>query len=111
MGLKYHRHSAAVIRSKRWKGLRLLALRRDGWACVQCGASGRLEVDHIRPVREAPELSFDIGNLQSLCTPCHTSKTRVECGHKPASPDRQKWRELVADLATPTTEHKGKLHA
>lgn len=111
MGLKYHRHSQAVIRSQRWKGLRLIALRRDGFACVKCGAAGRLEVDHIKPVRDAPELSFDLGNLQSLCTPCHTRKTRIECGHKPASPDRLKWRELVAELATPSTEHKGKLHA
>jgi 5-methylcytosine-specific restriction endonuclease McrA len=108
MGLNYKRHSNAVIRSKRWKGLRLEALRRDGWACVQCGASGLLEVDHIKPVRDAPELSFDLGNLQALCRSCHTRKTRIECGHKPTSPDRLKWRELVADLAASPNEHKGK---
>ena len=67
MGMTYHRHSAAVIRSKRWNGLRVEALRRDGWACVQCGASGRLEVDHIKPVRDAPALAFDLRNLQCLC--------------------------------------------
>ena len=111
MGLSYPRHSLSVIRTRRWKGLRLLALRRDGWACVQCGSAGRLEVDHIRPVRDAPELSFDLGNLQCLCPSCHTRKTRVECGHKPTSPARLQWRELVADLATPSTEHKGKTHA
>ena len=111
MGLKYHRHSAAVIRSKRWKGLRIEALRRDGWACVQCGARGRLEVDHIKPVRDAPDLAFDLGNLQALCPSCHTRKTRIECGHKDPSPDRLKWRELVSALEANPYEHKGKYHA
>lgn len=104
MGVKeYFRHSAKVTSSKRWKGLRLLALRRDGFKCVHCGTSGRLEVDHIQPVKTAPALSFDLGNLQCLCRSCHTRKTRVECGHKPTSPARLQWRELVADLATPSS--------
>jgi len=99
MGLKeYRRHSAKVTRSRRWKALRLVALRRDGFRCVRCNASGRLEVDHIVPVRDAPERSFDLANLQSLCTSCHTKKTRLECGHDPMNPDRQKWRAVVNDL-------------
>jgi 5-methylcytosine-specific restriction protein A len=99
MGVKYDRHSRAVGKTKRWAALRWQILERDGFACVQCGARGRLEVDHIRPVRTDPEKAFDPGNLQSLCPACHTRKTRVECGHKPTSPDRQKWRDAVAKLA------------
>ena len=107
MGVKYHRHSAAVIRSKRWKGLRLEALRRDGWACVECGARGRLEVDHIKPVRSHPELSFDLGNLKCLCGTCHSKKTRLECGHTPLSPERQRWRNLLRDMQrNPTSKHE-----
>jgi len=109
--MKYDRHSAAVLKSKRWKRLRVEILRRDGFACVQCGARGRLEVDHIRPVRTHPELSFEPGNLQCLCPACHTRKTRVECGHPPASPARLKWREAVAELAAKPNEHKGNTHA
>ena len=101
MAVKYHRHSAAVIRSARWKRLRVEALRRDGWQCVSCGASGRLEVDHINPVRVAPELAFDLANLQTLCPSCHTRKTRIECGHRPTPPARLKWRELVSALEAP----------
>ncbi|MEM1396049.1 MAG: HNH endonuclease [Pseudomonadota bacterium] len=98
MGMKWKRYSNAVTRTKRWKALRLEALRRDGFQCVQCGARGRLEVDHIKPVRTHPELSFVPDNLQTLCPSCHTRKTRIECGHKPPHPERLKWRAAVEAL-------------
>lgn len=96
---RWKRHSDKVIRSRRWKSLRLEALRRDGWKCVQCGARGRLEVDHVKPVRTHPELSYELANLQSLCRSCHTKKTRIECGHAPMSEDRKAWLNAVETLA------------
>jgi 5-methylcytosine-specific restriction endonuclease McrA len=100
MGMKtYDRHSAAVIRSPRWKALRFLARRRDGFKCVSCGASGRLEVDHIHPVRTHPDLAFDLANLQCLCRSCHSRKTRIEVGMDEVDPKRQAWRDLVHDLS------------
>lgn len=100
MGVKqWKRYSRKVIRTKRWKALRLEILRRDGFQCVQCGARGRLEVDHIKPVRTHPELSYEPSNLQTLCPSCHTRKTRIECGHKPPSPERLAWREAVKELS------------
>ena len=72
MGVRWKRHSAWVTRSKRWPALRQQALRRDGFACVQCGARGRNEVDHILPVRTHPGLAFVLDNLQTLCGSCHT---------------------------------------
>ena len=98
MSRRWHRHSAPNIASRRWKALRVQALRRDGFVCVQCGARHRLEVDHIQPVRDRPDLSFDLSNLQVLCAACHTRKTRLECGHPELSPERRKWRDLVADM-------------
>jgi len=96
MGLrKYHRYSEKVIRSKQWKSLRLEALRRDNFKCVKCGSKGRLEVDHIKPVRSNPELSFVLTNLQSLCRQCHSRKTRIEVGHAPLSEPRLMWRKLM----------------
>lgn len=95
MGVTYHRHSAAVIRSPRWKALRFLAKRRDGFQCVGCGSVGRLEVDHVKPVRTHPESAFELSNLQTLCPTCHTRKTRLECGHPPLSAPRQAWRDLL----------------
>jgi len=103
MGLKkeYRRHSAAVIRDKRWPALRLAAKRRDGFQCVKCGAVGRLEVDHIIAVREAPERSFDLENLQTLCPSCHSAKTKLEVGFGEVDPKRAAWRTL---LATPVAQ-------
>lgn len=74
------------------------ALRRDGFRCVKCGARGRLEVDHVKPVRTHPDLAWSIDNLQSLCPPCHTRKTRIECGHPPMHPERAKWLGLIANI-------------
>ena len=106
MGLvrkEHHRHSRVVTRTKRWKVLRMEILERDGFRCRSCGCGGRLEVDHIKPVRTHPNLGYEPSNLQALCPSCHTRKTREECGHPPVSEDRQKWAESVL-----TMERQGK---
>jgi 5-methylcytosine-specific restriction endonuclease McrA len=92
---RYHRHSAVVIARKQWKAVRHLALKRDGFKCVQCGARGRLEVDHILPVRTHPLLAYELSNTQTLCVACHSRKTAVEVGLTPLDPARVAWRELV----------------
>ena len=103
MGLKkeYQRHSARVINDRRWPALRLAAKRRDGFKCVKCGARGRLECDHIKPVRDAPELAFDLDNLQALCVRCHSRKTQLEVGFGETDPKRAAWRALVDTMARP----------
>lgn len=97
MGLRrdYRRHSKAITDSKRWQGLRWQALRRDGFRCVQCGARGRLEVDHIQPVRARPDLAYALDNLQALCVSCHSRKTRLELGFPDLPPARKAWRDLL----------------
>ena len=97
--MKYHRHSKQVLRSARWQALRWEILERDSFLCVQCGARGRLEIDHIQPVRTHPEKAFERDNLQALCPSCHTKKTRIEVGHPAPDPKRAAWREAVASLA------------
>lgn len=107
MGMKqYDRHSASVIRSVRWKAVRLQAKRRDGWACVQCGAKTRLEVDHIQPVRTHPDRAFDIDNLQTLCGSCHARKTRLEIGLGREDPAREAWKDLVRELHRSPNKHE-----
>lgn len=108
MGLRqYDRFSAAVIRDKRWPALRLAAKRRDGFKCVKCSAAGLLEVDHIKRVKDAPDLAFSLENLQTLCKPCHSAKTKIECGFgNEVSPARAAWRDLVAMLAKPQPKEK-----
>ncbi len=95
---QYARHSKKVTATKRWQVLRAAVLERDGWKCRGCDARSHLEVDHINPVRTHPRAAFDPENLQTLCRACHTKKTRIECGHKPASESRQAWRQSVLTL-------------
>ena len=110
MGVRWKRHSRWVTRSKRWPALRQQALRRDGFKCVQCGARGRLEVDHIKPVRTHPGLAFILSNLQTLCPQHHTAKTRLECGHPPMKLERVAWLGAIRDLYKPRAV-KEKNHA
>lgn len=95
---EHRRHSAWIVTSKRWPSLRLLALRRDGFKCRSCGARGRLEVDHIKPVRTHPEAAWDLDNLQSLCVRCHARKTRIEIGLGKIYPDREAWRIALKEM-------------
>lgn len=50
--------------------------------CVHCEAEGRtveaVEVDHITPLRLAPQRKYDITNLQGLCKSHHSRKTAAE---------------------------------
>lgn len=92
---RYPRAGDSIYSSPRWKSVRFLAKKRDGFRCVECGASGRLEVDHRKPLRSAPELAFDLENLQTLCIACHARKTRREVGLDVQSPDRKAWSDLL----------------
>lgn len=96
--MTYQRHGASIYRTPQWKALRFMARRRDGFACVQCGKKGRLEVDHVKPIRTHPELALDLGNLQCLCIACHARKTRLEIGMGELPPERQAWRDLLRDM-------------
>lgn len=44
--------------------------------CEECGERLTQEVHHIRPVSEAPQLTFDESNVRGLCRPCHAAKHR-----------------------------------
>lgn len=64
-----------------WHRLRNAILARDP-LCRMCQAQGRtrtaMEVDHIIPISERPDLRLVEGNLQPLCRPCHRIKTARE---------------------------------
>ena len=99
------RHSDKIIKTKRWKRIRAQIIKRDGYRCVACGMHGRLEVDHIKPVRSHPELAYDEGNLQALCPTCHSRKTRKDVGLSEVTPERHEWRLLVTHQSTPKIEN------
>ncbi|TPJ28025.1 HNH endonuclease signature motif containing protein [Mesorhizobium sp. B2-7-2] len=85
-----------VYRSRRWVALRQAARRRDDFRCTECGERGRLEVHHKIPVRQAPELAFDLGNLTCLCPPCHI---RLERGLTKPTAASIAWRNLLKGTA------------
>jgi 5-methylcytosine-specific restriction protein A len=64
-----------------WRRLRRLKLNNNP-LCERCLAKGKViqaeEVDHVISVSQQPELLLVMDNLQSLCTPCHSKKTRAE---------------------------------
>ena len=66
----------------RWQQARRLALERDCGLCQVCARAGRItqtnEVDHIIP--RAKGGADELGNLQSICGPCHERKTAADEG-------------------------------
>jgi len=52
--------------------VRLAIHERDGWACLHCGATTDLTLDHIVPWSLGG--SDDPDNLQTLCQPCNSRK-------------------------------------
>jgi 5-methylcytosine-specific restriction protein A len=64
----------------RWRAARRQVLNEEP-LCRSCQARGVTmpanELDHIQPHRLRPDLFWERTNLQALCTPCHTRKTRA----------------------------------
>lgn len=64
-----------------WRKLRAAQLAEEP-NCRHCALRGierrARVVDHIEPIRSAPERRLDPDNLQSLCFPCHNAKTARE---------------------------------
>lgn len=76
-----------LTRKGAWKTWRRRVLKRDGYCCLNCGATEKLEADHIEPVAKLileDRISeiFEVSNGRTLCSPCHKltptygSKTR-----------------------------------
>ena len=71
-----HRYGSAIYSDRRWRGthgLRAQVLQ----AHPVCQICGRLAttVDHIIPHRGDVRLAFDVNNLRSMCTSCHSRIT------------------------------------
>jgi 5-methylcytosine-specific restriction protein A len=61
-----------------WQAVRAQAMQRDGNRCTRCSSTDRLNVHHVKTVREAPALRLVLGNLQTLCASCHSAHTSRE---------------------------------
>lgn len=47
---------------------------RDGYECVDCGATSNLNSHHIKPKSEHPDLAYDVENGETLCISCHNDR-------------------------------------
>ena len=74
--------------SRQWRTVRAAYLREHP-LCGACGAKGLLVaarvVDHVLPIKDGGA-RFDTANLQSLCVPCHNSKTARESAARSGPP-------------------------
>lgn len=79
---KRDREAKRFYDSTAWKRLRIIVLQRDNYLCQQCLLNRKItpaeHVDHIKPMREHPELRLDPENLRSLCQPCHSKRHATE---------------------------------
>lgn len=71
-----------------WERRRREVLKRDGYRCRKCGRPGRLEVDHIVPLKAGG--GDELANLRALCREHHLARHR-----KPVGPKVRAWRGLV----------------
>lgn len=77
----------AFLKTYKWRQLRMMAIKLHGPRCQCCGASAEtgavINVDHIKPRRQFPELALVLDNLQVLC---------ADCNHGKGNWDRTDWR-------------------
>ncbi len=83
-------------KSKAWKRLRLIALRRDKGKCQECLRNeNRLveanTVHHDKEVRDYPLLALTLSNLESVCKTCHNLKHPNKLKVKPKFTNEEKW--------------------
>jgi hypothetical protein len=62
--------------SREYRHWRKAVLERDGYKCVMCGDTSKLEVDHIIAfviVQHDKDRLYDVANGRTLCKPCHVT--------------------------------------
>lgn len=70
-GWFFRRQPEEVGRSGQWARVRREHLAQQPY-CIACGRGNDLEVHHVQPYHDHPELELDPANLVTLCAdPCH----------------------------------------
>ena len=90
---RHHTH----LDARRWAEVRRTVFERDGWRCRTCGRAGKLECDHIVPLRRGGD-PWAVENLQTLCRSCHVGKSRGDW-RPPLTAAELAWRDFVDELA------------
>lgn len=62
--------------------LRKIAFERDGFKCIKCGSTKKLQAHHIIPVKMDGIISADVDNVITLCSKCHRESHKKDgCGY------------------------------
>lgn len=84
-GREHNEREQRFYQRPAWKRLRAYVLRQEPYCADPFGVhaeTGRPaaaeHVDHIKPLRDHPELALARSNLQGLCRSCHSKKTKQE---------------------------------
>ena len=72
--------NSTFYQSAAWRKLRGMFIRTNP-VCIVCGRTGAV-VDHIVRVNDNPDLALAWDNLQTMCHPCHNSKSGREAHGK-----------------------------
>lgn len=80
---RQHKAERSFYWSSRWREFRKWFLGQAANAlCGECLKIGRttpaVDVHHIKPRLDYPELAFEASNCEGLCHACHSRKTRAE---------------------------------
>ena len=77
--------------SQEWTLARSRALNRDGYRCRECGRAGRLEVHHLRSLKDGGNHALE--NLRSYCKTHH-----LEIHRQPQTASEREWNQLIEEL-------------
>lgn len=70
----------AIYKTSKWQRVRMIALIRDNFLCVECKKNGidtpATEVHHVVEISVSPELAYNLDNLASICRKCHLKTHR-----------------------------------
>ena len=96
-------------KSKEWRALREIAMRRDNYECQHCrkkglvttketlkrmGKRAKMDVNHKLPVKTHPHLALELANLEYLCIDCHNiadGKDKMIRQHQPKFMNEERW--------------------
>ena len=85
-----------VYQSRRWRRLRFMALRRDGFNCLYCGGPAQA-VHHKEAIEktgiESPKV-WDLKNLESICRKCHREIGDANHNKRQPNEQEQAWRDF-----------------
>ncbi len=66
-----HRLRNKIMATLEYKNWRRAVLKRDGYKCIICETTEKVQVDHIKPFAKYPKLRFEVSNGRVLCFDCH----------------------------------------